>query len=274
MAFIGVQHHRKWRMRRVVLIGVIAAAAVCGGVLLGTVRGSVSQAIMVLQTPFVALNQRLASVWGTMASIQEMRRENVLLQNQNLKLLSDAALLFELSAENELLRESLTLGPRKTMNLLVAHVTGRSPSGFEQVIHIDHGADDGIDVGMPVVAAERILVGVVSSVEANSSRVRLLTDPQSKVAAVTADTKAQGLLKGSFGNILVLDEIVKDKVVLLDELVLSSGGDGRYPVSFVLGRVREVVFGNQAVFKQAIVEPVVDVGKLTQVLVVLSQEDE
>jgi len=62
-------------------------------------------------------------------------------------------------------------------DLVQAPVVGPAPTNLDQLIEIDRGADDGIEVGMPVLSTGGgFYIGKVSKVFAHSALVRLITD--------------------------------------------------------------------------------------------------
>ena len=84
---------------------------------------------------------------------------------------------------------------------------------FDQTIVVAAGTDDGVTVDAPVVTADG-LVGTVTRVTANASRVRLLTDESSAVSAVDLRTGASGIVEhGQSGDSLVLSRVSKKEVV-------------------------------------------------------------
>jgi len=84
-------------------------------------------------------------------------------------------------SESEVLYSLLDFARERPENKYVAaSVIGRDPSPFLHYVIIDHGSDDGIQYGMPVVTQQG-LVGRVDAVTAGAARVQLITDPGSAV---------------------------------------------------------------------------------------------
>jgi rod shape-determining protein MreC len=114
-----------------------------------------------------------------------------------------------------------------------ARVIARPPSLFDQQIVISAGAIHGISLHDPVVTADG-LVGDVTRLTDRTARVTLLTDPDSAVAAHVLSSGASGLIRRGPGDgeSLVLDQVTKDQVVNLDDIVVTAGTLG--------GRLRSI----------------------------------
>ena len=101
--------------------------------------------------------------------------------------------------ENERLKKLLALKSSVKTQSVAASVIGEESAPWYRSILIDRGSVDGLLEGMPVVATSGV-VGRVIKVAPNSSRVLLLTDHSSSIAAVIQRSRARGVLKGKGGN--------------------------------------------------------------------------
>jgi len=107
--------------------------------------------------------------------------------------------------------------------------------------------------------------------------VILLTDEQCRVAARIEGTPEQGILMGRRGGFetrpdLVLRFLSKDARLQRGMVAYSSGVGGLFPVGIPLGKVKE--FHSQEIYGEALIEPAVDFGSLTDVFVVKTPTDE
>ena len=114
--------------------------------------------------------------------------------------------LKEVEAQNEDLRKKLNFSEIHPQYVLKAaqvrgRVIGSDPNNFMSVLIIDVGKRDGIRKGMPVVT-ERGLVGHIRSVGTNWSKVLLIIDPSSSVAALrdslTCSANSRAVASASF----------------------------------------------------------------------------
>lgn len=119
------------------------------------------------------------------------------------------------------------------------HVIGRSTDAWNQTITIDIGTDDGVDTGLTVVGPSGV-IGQVISVSQGSSTVRLLTDPQSGVAAMIQSSRADGIVRGSLVGLLYLENIDEAVEVQVGDVVLTSGLGGSFMKGLLIGTVVRV----------------------------------
>jgi rod shape-determining protein MreC len=151
-----------------------------------------------------------------------------------------------------------------------------NPTAFDRSITIAAGSRDGIRV-QDVVITAGALVGQVTKVFRDVSRVMLITDPSSAVTALDASNPAAvGILEhGSSPDSLVLSRVTKDKKVEVGDTIVTSGSQAgdRFPSIFprdlVIGRVASVGQSETDIFKTIQVEPLVDLSALRSVLVLV-----
>lgn len=77
-----------------------------------------------------------------------------------------------------------------------ANVVGKDSGNWFSLFLIDRGSDDGIQVGMNVIA-DGALAGVVTEVEPNYSKVRSIIDDNSNVSAKNVSTSDLCIVSGS-----------------------------------------------------------------------------
>src|SRR5437667_241599 len=135
------------------------------------------------------------------------------------------------------------------------------------------GMNDGVRVD-DVVVSDQCVVGRVSEVGANYSKVLLVTDSGSAVSALVQGSRAAGIVRGQYGDTLVMDWILQTEAVKAGDVVITAGlaigNDLRslYPKGLVLGRVVDVNKAEAAAFQRAVIVPAVDLRHLENVLVV------
>lgn len=190
---------------------------------------------------------------GTLGQIGQLREKESKLSKENALLLAENATLKKLEKENKILRGQL--GAKKfSKKLIVAKIIGQDPLVMSSQLLVDKGESDGVDVGALVIL-ENILVGKVVTVEHSTSTVRLLTDPETKIPAVTT-SGVRGIVKGEFGNKIVLEKIVQGKKIKTGEIVFSSG-EADFPKGLVLGKIAQVKTKPAAIFQKAMINPLI-----------------
>jgi len=153
-------------------------------------------------------------------------------------------------------------------------VTARPANAFEQVIVLPVGSDNGVELDAPVVTGDG-LVGRVTHLTADTSRVTLLTDESSAVSAVDLRTKAPGIVKhGQTGDSLIMSRVRKEDVVKVrDEIVTSGWRSGPlaslYPKNILVGRVTSVGQAQTDLYQRVQIKPDVDFSSLDAVAVLV-----
>lgn len=191
-------------------------------------------------------------------------QENKALKEQIGKLLSENATIRKKLAEEEAGNLQEKHLDAQTYNLLSAR-----PIGLGRYLKIDQGSDAGIKLGWPVVSSDN-LVGKIVSVSEKSSKIQLLSDPDSKLAAFSQNLegKAKGILIGHFGNEVVLDKILHEEKIGVGDLVYTEGLEDFLPRGLILGRVEQVLTRENEIFKQAKISPNFDIRDLELVFVI------
>ena len=169
--------------------------------------------------------------------------------------------------ENGRLRRLLDMREQLVPGSIGASVVTASHAGDANLIVIDRGTRDRVQIDLPVVAWGGA-VGRVVSVGGGHAVVRLLDDPFSGVAAVVQRSRAQGVVVGRGGAPLEMLYVPRFSDVLHGDRVVTSGLDGVFPRGFGIGRVsavHEVPDGSQRIQ----VEPEIDLRSVEEVLVLL-----
>jgi rod shape-determining protein MreC len=154
-----------------------------------------------------------------------------------------------------------------------APVIARDPSNILATIVLGVGADQGVKVGH-VVVSDQGLVGRVSEVGANYSKVLLITDASSTLSALVEGSRATGIVRGQYGDALIMDWILQTENVKPGDVVVTAGlglGDelrSLYPKGLVVGKVLQIQNAEAAAYQRAIIAPAVDLRRLENVLVV------
>ena len=160
-----------------------------------------------------------------------------------------------------------------TFESVPAPVIARDPSNILATIVLGAGADQGVKVGH-VVVSDQGLVGRVSEVGANYSKVVLITDASSTLSALVEGSRATGIVRGQYGDALIMDWILQTEKVKPGDVVVTAGlglGDelrSLYPKGLIVGKVLQIQNAEAAAYQRAIIAPAVDLRRLENVLVV------
>lgn len=202
------------------------------------------------------------------SSIGDLKSENERLEKENVALLAENSKWQAVSQENEILRRELELLPRKEFQLKAAEVIGRDVTGLGNWLTIDQGSFQGVNRGMAVVVGESVLVGRVTEVSPQSSKVMLLSHPESLVSGVATESGAQGIVKGEHGLGILFDMVSQTDVLTTSDTLVTSGLGGELPKGLLIGTLQEVRLSADHLFQQASVISPVKFGSLRYVFII------
>lgn len=207
-------------------------------------------------------------IWHDYIALVNLKQENSRLTGEVKQLNSALAAAGEALRENERLARLLDL--RKTIKepTVAAMVIGEDVTPWFRSLTLDRGSESGIREGMPVLAADGV-VGQTVKVTANSSRVLLLTDHASGIAAMIQRSRARGVVKGRGDNLCSLEFAMRGEDVQVGDQVVSSGIGGIFAKGLPIGEVTMVKKGEYGIFQTVTIRPTVSTAHLEEVLVVL-----
>lgn len=218
--------------------------------------------------PVANLSRTADDVWEGYINLVNVRSENAALlsaiKELNLRIAAgDEALL-----ENSRLKNLLDMKGSIKSETLGAIVVGEDVSSWFRTLIIDRGSSSGLKAGMGVVAADGV-VGQIMKVAENTSRVLLLTDHASGIAATIQRSRARGVVKGKGEGICSLEFTTREEDVKVGDLVVTSGIGGVYLKGLPIGEVTMVKRGQYGIFQTVSIRPTVNMAHLEEVLVVL-----
>ncbi|MDD5594107.1 MAG: rod shape-determining protein MreC [Candidatus Margulisbacteria bacterium] len=207
------------------------------------------------------------------ANILDLR--NLARNNAELKQTLDAlgpklAQIDELKTENDRLRATLGFQSKNRYGagLLPAMVIGRGASTWNSIIEINRGAGANVKVDMPVVVGAG-LVGKIVEVARFSSKVLLLTDPLSSIAAADQRSRDLGVAEGYSPNKLKMKFVSTGGDVAVGDLVVTSSVSGLFPPGIPVGVVSRASKKETDLFYEIEIKPAAELSRLEEVFVVL-----
>jgi rod shape-determining protein MreC len=216
----------------------------------------------------------VASFFSGLAHVGSLQAENKQLRDRVHELEVDSARGVSVKRERDRLTALFRLQAELGLKGVAAVVIGQSVSNFEWSVTINRGSSDGVATDMPVISGDG-LVGHVIETSANTSKVLLIVDPKSRVAARLAESGETGLLTGrTQKEDLRLDLFVPRVDVTPDEIVETSGyqvpggGDPLFPPGILIGFVSRASIQPGTLQPLVTVRPAVDFSSLEFVEVV------
>lgn len=247
-----------------------------------------ARALDPLRSAIAGVGSGVSGFFTAIGEIDRLRTENDRLTRELAGAEARLAELREAAAENAELRGLLGLTKSLQMDLLPVRILGRDPSNLTWEVGIDAGTNDGVRVGMPVVAdadGAGALAGSVVAAGTDSATVRLVVDPRASVVALDQESRALGLVQGQLGGQLVMVQVrATDTLAVGDTIVTagltltdaSSGAVVRspYPKGLLIGQIQAIEVDADRLTQTAFVRPAVDPAGVERMLVVLSFVDE
>ncbi len=262
---------RGWRANRAFLFTLLVFVSI--GLFLLSQSGLLSPIEGLVAAPLNALTgvfQRVAvSVSGgvlDLSEIQSLQQRNAELEQALARLQAEVVDLREVSSDYQRLASLVNYAGQLTnQQVLAADVIGYEQTPL-RTITINRGTRDGLRAGMPVIT-DQGLVGRIIEVQANGSRVLLVSDPTSSISARLQTTRAEGTVQGQVSGNLEMTYIPLGAQIQDGDLVLTSGLGGNLPPDLVVGQVTSSRAGLD-VYQVAQVRSLIDFDALEIVLVI------
>jgi rod shape-determining protein MreC len=243
---VQIKRDSQGRLIRVWTVGAISPFQRAGAHGVGSIRGA----------------------WNHYFALQNTSRDNEQLRRENDALKLQITQLQSKAAEADRLAQLLNF--RKLhleVPMVSARVIGASAGTASQTIDIDRGERDGIKRNMGVITPDGVVGKVIESYS-NTAQVLLLTDKDSGVGTLLADSRIQSPVGGTGEPLLSMKYVPNDDTVNNGERVVTSGMDRIFPRDLPVGTIVEVKPGNP--FKQIRVRPAANLERLEEVIVLLT----
>lgn len=239
---------------------VVAVLLLYAFVLIPPVKNS----LLVATSPVVRFTRMklegVSAAFSVLTAIPELARENGALRNEVSELSAVAIRNKELEHENNLLRQELSLKPSQNSKLIAAQVISRTSSVGQESLLVNRGSNDGFFDGM-VVISQGYLIGRVTEILPQSSRVTLITSPESLLPVVLQESRSVGLLKGGPEGLLIT-EVPRDVVMKPDEAIVTSNIGDVVMNGIPIGKVATVLSASSDVFQSARLTSPIDFYRL------------
>jgi rod shape-determining protein MreC len=210
----------------------------------------------------------IRGAWNHYFALQNASRENERLHRENDTLKLQINQLQSKAAEADRLATLLNFRKsHQSVPMLGARVIGASADTASQTAYLDRGERDGIRRNMAVITPDGVVGKIIESYR-DISQVLLLTDKDSGVGAMLADSRIQSPVGGTGEPLLAMKYVANDDAVNLGDRVVTSGMDRIFPRDLPVGTVSQIKAGNP--FKQIRIRPAAKLESLEEVIVLLS----
>lgn len=212
-----------------------------------------------------------------LVQIRSLLDENAALKEQVAALTEENTRLQQDKYELNSLRELVGLDEQYgEYEKIAARIIGRDSGNWYSSFLIDKGSEDGFEINMNVIA-EGGLVGRLTSVGPNWSRVTAIISDNSNVSGMTLSTEdnliVSGDLKLMADNCIRFSQLVdsRDLVAEGDKVVTSNISDIYLP-NILIGYISSVDKDANNLTKSGLITPAVDFEHLGEVLVITDKK--
>jgi rod shape-determining protein MreC len=174
--------------------------------------------------------------------------------------------LLELESQNAQLKKLLGEKSFNGSQPIFAPIVGRSADQWWQQTLLGRGQNQGMAVGS-IVTAPGGLVGRITQVTPNTSRVLLVTDASSSVGLMISRSRAQAYGRGQGTNQMIMHFFDKDPDVRTGDVVTTSSISTLFPGGIPVGVVESVTLKTSPT-PQAVVRLTAPINRLEWVQVI------
>jgi len=149
----------------------------------------------------------------------------------------------ELEKQNQQLKKLAGHIEQQKEPMITAPIIGRSADYWWNQVLIGRGSQDGVKKG-DVVTGVGGLVGRIIDVTPHSSRVLLISDPQSRVGSSVTRSRHLGYITGQGSQIVVMSFFEKVPDVKVGDTITTSSVSPLYPPGIPIGKVKTLALEN------------------------------
>jgi rod shape-determining protein MreC len=204
-------------------------------------------------------------LWNRYLWLINTETQNEILRTENRRLQNELTDLQEVRLANQRLRKLLDFREDSGFSGVAARIIAVDAGSLFRTVIIDKGSKHGLREGLPVVVAEGA-VGRIVKCTPRQSRVLLVTDASSSVAALAQRSRTRAICRGQ-GDYLTLEFALRRDDIAIGDHIITSGTGGTFPKGLVLGRVSDIEREAYSLFQTVTVIPEVDFNRLEEVLV-------
>lgn len=220
----------------------------------------VQERIFSFFNPVTVFFSSIRDYFGLRQKYLELEKENAKLRQ---KYIDDVSI----KVENDALRKLLGLDIRQEHDILVVKVIGFYENSWQSEIIINAGTSGGVQEGMGVMG-DSGLVGIIISAGNSSSRVRLISDPQSNLGVRILSSRKLGLIEGSQEGIIYLRYISFEEEIYKGDIIVTSEYGEYLPPDLLIGRVSGIEDVPGDPYREVTIETFEDLRELEYLMVI------
>lgn len=173
------------------------------------------------------------------------------------------------------LRTQLSMLPNSEYEYVGARVISKNNDNWFNVVTIDKGSKDGIEVDMNVISGGA-LVGIVTSVNYHSALVRTIVDDLSATSATIQDKDALFIVEGNLNNIrngyLSANNLNVNADIKTGDRVVTSNVSKKYLSDQFIGYVSDIVKDEKNIITHLKITPSANFSYLKNVIIIKNKK--
>ncbi|MCX6797291.1 MAG: rod shape-determining protein MreC [Candidatus Doudnabacteria bacterium] len=198
----------------------------------------------------------IKNFFSTIYRLKKIVDENQRLSAKIFEQQNDLVQLEQLKKENETLIKELGFVKTGKQKLVPCTVLSKNIFGLTDSVTLDCGKEQGVAEGQAVIS-QGYLVGKIIHTANNFSTALLAIASDFSIDARVTKNGTEGVVKGSFGSGLFLEQVPQDAQVEKGWLVATAGINDKIPKNLLLGEVGEVVSGpNELLKRVTVISPI------------------
>jgi rod shape-determining protein MreC len=207
-----------------------------------------------------------------LTSHTELLNENESLRDESRILSARLQKLEILAEENARLRNLLGASRKIADEVIVAELLSVDQNPYRQLIEINKGSSDGVEIGHAVIDDFGIM-GQVIHVNPQSSTIILISDPEHAIPVqfIRSGTRSVAFGRGSTRQ-LELRYLPATADIMVDDELVTSGLGGRFPSDYPVARVTAISEDRVRGFVSVLAEPKARLDSSREVLVIKPSE--
>ena len=237
-------------------------------------RNGVNRVLMPMQRGMNKVGSYVFDRIEKLHELQDIQEKAQLLEDEIALLRSQNALLKLQEKELNELRSLMKMQKQyPEYETVGAHIIGKSSGNYYQSFMIDRGQQDGILVGMNVLA-DGGLAGLVTAVGDSYATVETIINSGQYVSAMGTRDGSHFLIAGDLklyeSGLLSLQNAALGSGLEIGDMVVTSNISDLYLPGILIGYVEDLKTDSNQLTKNGTVRPVADFDSLDSVLVILT----
>lgn len=206
--------------------------------------------------------------WSSYVDLRHTRQQNRDLESEVARLREEQAAFAEDARQGRRVQALLGFQQQYISSTVAAQVVGTSGSDRSRLVYIDKGSKDGLKPDQAVITPDGV-VGKLRDVWAHTAQLLLINDPTAGAGVILESTRIRGIIRGTGGGGVEIDNLTADSRIKPGEPVITSGGDGVFPRGLPVGVIESIRPdpGHQP-YTAIAIKPAADLARLEEVLVI------